>query len=220
MEQESQINVTLIGAGIIGLSFAASHLTQPRNCHVTIYDTRTDIQSYILETLPRYIDDLDKIGGISGLFTSGRLRIASTLQDAVEKANIVQEQGLENEPFKQALWLEVEKFAPGDCLFWSSTSGIPASKQAERMETPSRLLIIHPYNPPHIMPLLEIVPAPNTDPKLVTKAIDYWKTLGKVPVVLGKECTGFVANRLAFALLREASISLMKQWSRWNKQIS
>ncbi|KAH8812225.1 hypothetical protein F5884DRAFT_855524 [Xylogone sp. PMI_703] len=204
MEQDTQINVTLIGAGTIGLSFAASHLGQPRNCTVTIYDTRADIRSYISETLPRYIDDLDKQGGVNGLFASGRLRIASTLQDAVAKANIVQEQGPENEPFKQALWPEVEKFAPHDCLFWSSTSGIPASKQAERMEKPERLLVVHPYNPPHIMPLLEVVPAPNTDQNLIEKAIDYWKILGKVPVVLAKECTGFVANRLAFALLREA----------------
>ena len=141
---------------------------------------------------------------LHSLFASGRLRLASTIQDAVQNADIVQEQGPENVAFKQAIWSEIETYAKPECLFWSSTSGIPASKQLEYMRSSKRLIVVHPYNPPHIMPLLEIVPCPDTDPQLVEQAVDYWKYLGKVPVVLGKECTGFVANRLAFALLREA----------------
>ena len=141
---------------------------------------------------------------IDSLFASGRLRLASTIQDAVQNADIVQEQGPENVAFKQAIWSEIEAHAKPECLFWSSTSGITASKQSESMISSKRLIVVHPYNPPHIMPLLEIVPCPDTDPQLVEQAVNYWKDLGKVPVVLGKECTGFVANRLAFALLREA----------------
>ena len=72
------------------------------------------------------------------------------------------------------------------------------------MRDQSRLLVVHPYNPPHIMPLLEIVPSPSTDPAVVERTMAYWRRSGRVPVVLGKETVGFVANRLAFALLREA----------------
>jgi 3-hydroxyacyl-CoA dehydrogenase len=72
------------------------------------------------------------------------------------------------------------------------------------MKDKSRLLVVHPYNPPHIMPLLEIVPSPSTDAAVVERTMDYWVHSGRVPVVLGKETVGFVANRLAFALLREA----------------
>jgi 3-hydroxyacyl-CoA dehydrogenase len=72
------------------------------------------------------------------------------------------------------------------------------------MKDKSRLLVVHPYNPPHIMPLLEIVPSPLTDPTVVERTLDYWRHSGRVPVHLGKETVGFVANRLAFALLREA----------------
>jgi 3-hydroxyacyl-CoA dehydrogenase len=140
---------------------------------------------------------------VDSLFNSGRLRLASSIQDAVQNANIVQEQGPENVPFKQMLWPEVEMYASPDCLLWSSTSGIPASIQSAKMKSQARLLIVHPYNPPHIMPLLEIVPSPLTDPRLVAETLKYWKGLERVPVVLQKECTGFVSNRLAFALLRE-----------------
>jgi 3-hydroxyacyl-CoA dehydrogenase len=72
------------------------------------------------------------------------------------------------------------------------------------MQSKSRLLVVHPFNPPHIMPLLEIVPSPSTDPALVQRTLEYWKHSGRVTVVLKKETVGFVANRLAFALLREA----------------
>jgi 3-hydroxyacyl-CoA dehydrogenase len=72
------------------------------------------------------------------------------------------------------------------------------------MKDKSRLLVVHPYNPPHIMPLLEIVPSTLTDPAVVERTLHYWQHSGRVPIVLGKETVGFVANRLAFALLREA----------------
>jgi 3-hydroxyacyl-CoA dehydrogenase len=64
--------------------------------------------------------------------------------------------------------------------------------------------VVHPYNPPHVMPLIELVPSPATDPAVVARTEKYWKGLGREPVVMGKEATGFVANRLAFVLLREA----------------
>lgn len=122
----------------------------------------------------------------------------------METADIVQEQGPENEAFKKDIWAKIEHDASPICLFWSSTSGIPASKQSMDMKDKSRLIVVHPYNPPHIMPLLEIVPSPSTDPSVIERTLDYWKHSGRVPVVLGKESVGFVANRLAFALLREA----------------
>lgn len=141
---------------------------------------------------------------ISALVSSRRLQIAENLQDAVKNSDIVQEQGPENAPFKQKIWPEIERYAPSDCLFWSSTSGIPASVQSVNMSRPGRLLVVHPYNPPHVMPLIEIVPSPQTDGSVISRTEAYWKELGREPVVMGKEITGFVANRLAFVLLREA----------------
>lgn len=141
---------------------------------------------------------------ISNLVSSGRLQIVSDLREAVQNSSIIQEQGPENIPFKQKIWPEIERYAPPDCLLWSSTSGIPASVQSAHMLNKHRLVVVHPYNPPHIMPLIEIVPSPDTDSKVVVRTEEYWKGLGREPVVLRKETIGFVANRLAFVLLREA----------------
>ncbi|KAK3110852.1 hypothetical protein LTR53_014436 [Teratosphaeriaceae sp. CCFEE 6253] len=196
--------VVLVGAGTIGLSFAALHLTKNPDCTVTIFDTRPDLQAYIQQHLPGYLDDGDHDAYMS------RLSVANELKTALESAHIVQEQGPENLAFKVSLWPQVEQLAPDDCLFWSSTSGIPASEQSAKMEDPRRLVVVHPYNPPHIMPLLEIVPSPQTAQSVVDRTLDYWRALGRTPVVLKKECTGFVANRLAFALFREAC-SLVSQ---------
>ncbi|PSS16495.1 hypothetical protein M430DRAFT_42513 [Amorphotheca resinae ATCC 22711] len=199
------VRITLIGAGTIGLSFAALHLGTLEEAELVIYDTRPDIERYIHETLPGYFGGSSSgKDTVSSFISSGRLRIISQLDDAVRNSHIVQEQGPENVPFKQKLWPEIEKHAPPECLFWSSTSGIPASVQSVDMRSPSRLLVVHPYNPPHLMPLIEIVPSPITEARLVEETVEFWKKLGRQPVVLKKEVTGFVANRLAFALLREA----------------
>lgn len=193
-----KVNITLIGAGTIGLSFAALHLNKNPAAHITIYDTRKDFEEYVHSNLPAYLD--------SNLLKTyqSRLSISSDLSTAVSNASIIQEQGPENLPFKSSLWPEIESLAPGSALLWSSTSGIPASAQAAQMRDPSRLLVVHPFNPPHVMPVLEVVPSPHTSAEVIERTTAYWKELGRSPVVLRKETPGFVANRLAFALLREA----------------
>lgn len=193
-------HITLIGAGTIGLSFAALHLTKNPNAHVTIYDTRPDLEQYINQHLPGYLLDADNTECRS------RLSIAADLPAALAKADIVQEQGPENADFKINLWAEVEQYAASTALFWSSTSGIPASTQGSKLSDTgkARLTVVHPYNPPHIMPLLELVPSPSTSSATLDATMAYWRRLGRTPVLIKKECTGFVANRLAFALFREA----------------
>jgi 3-hydroxyacyl-CoA dehydrogenase len=146
----------------------------------------------------------DEAVSINTFLSSGRLVLEPELGSAVATADIVQEQGPENLEFKQSIWCKVEAHASPSCLFWSSTSGIPASAQSAQMTSQSRVVVVHPYNPPHVMPLIEIVPSSLTSPLVVSQTLEFWKRLGRSPIVLKKEITGFVANRLAFALLREA----------------
>ena len=195
---DSNASVTIVGAGTIGLSFAALHLTKNPTCIVTVYDTRTDLQQYVKQYLPGYLVDVDQEACLK------RLRFANAIGQAVKGATIVQEQGPENLAFKKSIWPQIEEHAPKDALFWSSTSGIPASQQNEDMQDKTRLCVVHPYNPPHIMPLLEVVPSPQTTQDIVDRTLEYWRGLERTPVVVRKECTGFIANRLAFALFREA----------------
>ncbi|KAL6715101.1 hypothetical protein ACLMJK_007362 [Lecanora helva] len=207
------LTITLIGAGTIGLSFAALHLKYAlrHRLHLVVHDTRPDIEEYVRENLPKYIDlDLAELHGGSCLAkvkdqdVTHKLTFSSVMQEAVEAADIIQEQGPENASFKNALWPEVEKHCPPSALLWSSTSGIPASVQSANMRDPSRLIVVHPYNPPHVMPLLEIVPSPFTNPNVIEQTMKYWEDKERKLVLVKKETTGFVANRLAFALFREA----------------
>lgn len=221
MSQNTPLRITLIGAGTIGLSFAALHFEHAnsltaRRLQLTIHDSRPDIEEYILKTLPTYIDaEISKKVYVAGGYDvtlqdargrprSNTLIIDDNLESAVSKASIIQEQGPENAAFKTGLWPKIEQHCPLDALLWSSTSGITASTQSADMKDRSRLIVAHPWNPPHVMPLIEVVPSPHTSPRVVWRTMDFWKSMGKVPVLLQKESTGFVGNRLAFALLREA----------------
>ncbi|KAF1979770.1 hypothetical protein BU23DRAFT_586333 [Bimuria novae-zelandiae CBS 107.79] len=196
---DKELRITLIGAGTIGLSFAAFHLSHlPAPSQLTIYDTRPNAEEYIRDNLTKFFPNNDAPISISDV------RVANDLQEAVVHAHIIQESGPENLPFKKELWAEVEKHANKNALLWSSTSGIPASRQAQNMQDKSRLLVVHPYNPPHLMPLLELVPSPETSEDVIQRTQTFWRARNRVPIHIHKETTGFVANRLAFALLREA----------------
>jgi 3-hydroxyacyl-CoA dehydrogenase len=161
---------------------------------------------------------------ISSLVTSRRLRFCTSLADAVSRATIIQEQGPEKLAFKQATWSEVLRHAGPTAHLWSSTSGIPASEQLSHLSSTStstsapglseatilsarsRLLVVHPFNPPHLMPLLELVPSPHTAPEALAFADAYFRTVSPIhrPITLRRETAGFVANRLSFVLFREA----------------
>lgn len=225
MSQGNPLRITLIGAGTIGLSLAALHLKHhvspaAERLELTIHDSRPNIEEYVLETLPSYLPaninaTVTKktlvAGGYDvtlddaqGSVKSNTLIFDNNLESAVSKASIIQEQGPENAAFKTALWPKVEQHCPTDALLWSSTSGISASIQSTDMKDPSRLIVAHPWDPPHVMPLIEVVPSPHTSPQVISQTMEFWKSMGKTPVLLRKETTGFVGNRLAFALLREA----------------
>ncbi|CAG9956309.1 unnamed protein product [Clonostachys rosea f. rosea IK726] len=201
-------NIALIGLGSIGISFAALHL-RFTNGTVKAFDPRPDLKEHLLSVLPGYLHANDPQSpplDVANLITTGRLVICDSLEDACADADIIQEQGPENISFKQKTWTAIEAAAPSLTHFWSSTSGILASAQNQSMKDRTRLLVVHPFNPPHIMPLIEIVPSPETKAEETDFARTYFETLGSGhrPVVLKKEIPGFVGNRLAFALLREA----------------
>ena len=195
----------LIGFGAIGISFAALYLryTQAR---VSIFDTRPDLEQHILSVLPAYLDSDDPILGIQHLRNSGRLKVCSSVEEVCDGATVVQEQGPEKLEFKRTIWPQIEKYAPPHAHFWSSTSGIAASLQNQDMTDKTRLLVVHPFNPPHILPLIEIVPSKDTRQDEIDFVKQFFANLGSRhrPVVIHKEVPGFVGNRLAFTMLREA----------------
>ncbi|EXK29860.1 hypothetical protein FOXG_11646 [Fusarium oxysporum f. sp. lycopersici 4287] len=209
-ESEKKEIIALIGLGTIGLSFAALHLRYS-NANLRLYDVRSDLTEHIERLLPVYLEstkkEISKVDlTVEKLVADGRLLICSSIEEVCSGATIVQEQGPDSVNFKKSNWTEVVKYAPSSAHLWSSTSGISASRQVEDLEDKTRVLVVHPFNPPHIMPLIEVVPSPHTEPERTQFAIDYFKNLGSGhrPVRINKETQGFVGNRLAFALFREA----------------
>lgn len=119
-------NVALVGLGSIGISFAALHLRFGSST-VTVFDTRSDLQEHMASVLPGYLGTDPQAPKLTDLLSQGRLVVCSSLEAACAGADIVQEQGPENLAFKRDAWSEIEKWAPVNAHFWSSTSGIRAS---------------------------------------------------------------------------------------------
>ncbi|KAJ5301319.1 hypothetical protein N7508_006182 [Penicillium antarcticum] len=224
MSTEYPHQIALLGLGTIGLSMLAMHLRRP-DTRITVYDPRPDTESQIRSSLPSLLQSPELSSAletsiVDHLFKISRLKLAHTLQEAVTNATIIQEQSPEVTTSKQALWKEVTRFAKRDAHLWSSSSGIAASAQGATCDpedgVSERLLVAHPFNPPHIMPLVELVPGPETQGERTEFVKGYFGGIpgpgpGNAqsaahyrPVTLHKEVPGFVGNRLAFALLREA----------------
>lgn len=160
MSGSTKQTVALIGLGTIGLSFAAMHLKHT-DADVRLFDVREDLKHHITSLLPVYLGSRDTTGkntSVQDLISSGRITLCSSIEDACSSATIVQEQGPENIAFKKATWARVTRCTSPTTHLWTSTSGIPASKQVEDVEDKSRLIVVHPFNPPHLTPLIEIVP--------------------------------------------------------------
>ena len=134
----------------------------------------------------------------------GILTRAESLADAVREADYIQESAPERLPIKQALYRELAPLARADAIIASSTSGLPASSFTADIAGRERCLVSHPINPPHLVPLVELVPAPWTAPDVVDRTEALMRQVGQVPIRLNCEIAGFVVNRLQSAVLGEA----------------
>ncbi|GAB2662935.1 3-hydroxyacyl-CoA dehydrogenase NAD-binding domain-containing protein [Saccharopolyspora gloriosae] len=197
--------VAVVGAGTIGLSWAA--LFAAHGLRVRLTDPRDDLAQVLTEAIPALSAG---IPGTAPADLLSRIEVAPSLPEAVRDVDLVQENGPERLGFKQELFAEIAAHAPREAVLASSSSGIVASDIAEDLpdEVAARMLIAHPFNPPHVVPLVEVVPGARTAEPVVTGALEFYQEIGKTPVRLRKEVDGFVANRLQSAIMREA-ISLV-----------
>lgn len=194
-------NVCVVGAGVIGASWTALFLAHGLN--VVVNDPQPDIESVLKATLRKAAPTLRALGlPHEGL--EQNLRFEPDLERAVADADLVQENGPERIEWKQQLWARIEKAVPRHALLLSSSSARTATEQSSEMKDASRLLIGHPFNPPLLIPLVEVVPGERTDPQASADAVAFYAALGKAPRVLHKEIRGFVANRLQRVIFREA----------------
>ncbi|MBE7220410.1 MAG: 3-hydroxyacyl-CoA dehydrogenase, partial [Caulobacteraceae bacterium] len=134
----------------------------------------------------------------------GRITTPRSLEEAFAEADYVQESAPERVEIKRELYARLDTLVPPDVVIGSSTSGLPASSFTADMKTRARCLVVHPINPPQLIPLVELVPAPWTDPSAVERAAMLMRAVGQAPIRLSREINGFVVNRLQSAVLAEA----------------
>jgi 3-hydroxyacyl-CoA dehydrogenase len=199
--------IAIVGTGVIGASWAALYLA--RGFDVIATDPAPNAEA----NLRKYVDEawkpLTTIGLSTGA-TRDRLSFTSKMSDALAKADFVQENGPERPDFKIKLFAEMDDATPPDSIIASSSSGLTMDVIQSDCKRPERCLIGHPFNPPHIIPLVEVVGGAKTSPEAIERAMAFYASIGKKPIHLFKAFPGHVANRLQAALYREV-IYLVQQ---------
>ncbi len=197
--------VTVVGTGFVGRAWAISFARA--GCEVALWDQDKEAPHKAQAYVERLLPDLEKndlLNGASASQVATRIRAAPTLELAVEGTVHVQENAPENVEVKRAVFAELDAAAPSEAVLASSTSAILPSAFTEKLKGRARCLVIHPINPPYLIPAAEIVPAPWTDPAVVERAANFLRSAGHAPIVMKRELDGFVMNRLQGALLEEA----------------
>lgn len=194
-------NITCLGAGPIGAGWAAYFLAQ--GFEVTSYIHAADEET----SLRALIDDawisLSELGLADGASLS-RFSCTTDLDAAVQTAQFVQESVPESLPLKQALYERLGELVAKDVVICSSTSGLRMTDIQAKCASAERTVVGHPFNPPYLLPLVEVVGGEKTSPDAVNWAVDFYRAAGKAPLVLKREIPGFVATRLQEAIWREA----------------
>ena len=192
--------IAIVGTGVIGASWAAQYLA--RGFDVVATDPAPNAEA----NLRKYVDEawpvLTSIGLSPGA-TRDRLEFTTDMKKALAKADFVQENGPERTDFKVALYAEMDAVTPPDSLIASSSSSLTMSVIQAKCQHPERCVIGHPFNPPHVIPLVEVVGGAKTSPDAIEAAMAFYRSIGKRAIRLRKEVPGHVSNRLQSALYRE-----------------
>jgi 3-hydroxyacyl-CoA dehydrogenase len=193
--------VAVVGTGVIGASWAACFLAS--GLDVIAWDPADGAEERLRAAVASHWSALEHLG-LKAEASPDRLSFATCPEEAVANADFVQESGPERVDLKQELFRRIDAATPGPVVLASSSSGLTPSEIQERCAHPERVLVGHPFNPPHLVPLVEVVGGRRTDPAALDQAIAFYTTLGKHPIRLRHELPGHVANRLQAALWREA----------------
>src|ERR1700686_369342 len=193
--------VAIIGTGVIGASWTALFLA--KGLDVVATDIAPDAETALRRFVKAAWPALERLGLAPGASQS-RLSFTHDMPAAVKSADFVQENGPERIDFKKKLYQQLDELLPADVIIASSSSGLTMSEiQSACRQHPERCVIGHPFNPPHLVPLVEIVGGAKTSEATIERAAEFYTGLGKQAVRLRKEGPGHVANRLQAALARE-----------------
>src|SRR6476646_7061520 len=192
--------ISIVGTGVIGASWAAQYLARGFDVIATdpAPNAEANLRQYVDEAWPA----LTQIGLAPGA-SRDRLSFTPNMKEALSQADFVQENGPERPDFKIKLFADMDDATPPDSIIASSSSGITPSVMQSQCKHPERILVGHPFNPPHIIPLVEVVGGTKTSPEAIQQAMAFYASIGKKAIHLKKEIPGNVGNRLQAALYKE-----------------
>ena len=197
--------VAIVGSGFIGRAWAISFARAGHD--VVLWDQDPDAPRRAIDFAASVAADLaknDLLAGNDPQVVLARLRAEKTLAAALADADHVQENAPERLDLKKSLFAELDHLAPPGAVLASSSSAILPSLFTEQLPHRKRCLVIHPINPPYLIPAVEVVPAPWTSPEIIERARAFLVAVGQAPIVMKRELDGFVMNRMQGALLEEA----------------
>jgi L-gulonate 3-dehydrogenase len=195
--------IAVIGAGLIGRSWAI--VFARAGWEVALHDATSDAAERALAMVADGLAELREHGLVDDAKAAAkRVRTSSSLADALDGASFVQENTPETLDAKRAIFSNLDRLAAPDAILASSTSTIVASLFTEKLEGRHRCLVGHPVNPPHLVPLVELVGAPWTTSETIAQAKAIYEAVGQVPILVKREIEGFILNRLQAVLLSEA----------------
>ena len=192
--------IAIVGTGVIGASWAAKYLAN--GLDVVATDPAPNAEA----DLRKYVDEAWKLltgMGIASGASRNRLTFTANMLEAVSKADFVQENAPERPDFKIKLFAQMDEVAPQDAILASSSSGITMDVIQSACKHPDRCVIGHPFNPPHLIPLVEVVGGAKTSEAVIERAMTFYASIGKKPVRLRKAIEGHAGNRLQAALYKE-----------------
>lgn len=193
--------IAIVGTGTIGSSWATHYLAQ--GFDVTATDPAPGAEAALRSYVEGAWQAVTTLGLAPGA-SPDRLTFTSDLPQAVADADFVQENAPERPDLKVKLFADIDDATPPDAIIASSSSGITMSVMQAQCRRPERTVIGHPFNPPHLIPLVEVVGGAKTSPEAIDNAMQFYRDIGKHPIHIKKEVKGHVANRLQVALWREA----------------
>jgi L-gulonate 3-dehydrogenase len=196
--------IALIGLGLVGRAWAISFARAGHD--VALFDEKADAAGEALRFADEVLPDLAANALLRDPPAAVRARMgrAATLEEALDGAAHVQESTPEDVDVKRRVFARLDALAPAGAVLASSTSAILPSRFTEALEGRARTLVVHPINPPYLIPAVEIVPAPWTDATAVERTAALMRSMGHAPITMKREIDGFVMNRLQGALLEEA----------------
>ncbi len=195
--------MAVVGTGLVGSGWAI--VFARGGLAVRMFDAQPGAAASGLRLIEQQLGAMHSAGLIDDpLAILSRIEVVGTLTEAVAEAAYVQESAFERTDVKRAVTEDLDRVCAPQTVIGSSSSGIPASEFVSGLAIASRLLILHPVNPPYLVPLVELVPSPETAPEAVIFARELMESLGQSVICVRKEIEGFVLNRLQGALLREA----------------